>query len=245
MGLILLLTATFGDPASAARRWLTLGDLVIQPSLIGLPFVLVAFSRSRDGMTTAGLIMAAIALALQPDPSMAGAMVVALGVVAVMKRDRMALLALSVALACFILSTIRPVAAPATSFMDSLFRTASSTSPMAGLAEWVGVAVLLLPPLLALRRGQTDLAPHTAFGATWLALVVASLFTDDPLPVIAYGGSAIVGYVWSILGLPADASRSKRAPVSGPSGCETLACDTDRSGHPSQAAVVPLSSALL
>ncbi len=237
VGLTLLLTATFGTPASDARRWLTLGGLVIQPSLIGLPFVLVAFARFRDRMTTAGLVLAAVALALQPDRAMAGAMVAGLAVVTFIKRDRMALLALSIALACFIVTTMRPVSVPTTSFVDGLFRTAPSTSMIAGLAAWVGVPVLLLPPILALRRGQNDLAPHVAFGATWLALVVAALFADDPVPVVAYGGSAIVGYVWSILALPADSTQSKRAAMTPPSESSTR--DTDRPGHPSQDAAVP------
>lgn len=228
VGLILLLTAAFGDPASDARRWLSLGGLVIQPSVIGLPFVLVAFARSRDKMTTAGLILAAVALALQPDRAMAGAMVAGLGVVAFMKRDRMTLLPLSVALACFIVTTMRPVAVPATSYMDGLLRTAPSTSLIAGLAAWVGVAVLLLPPILALRRGQNDLVPHATFGATWLALIVAALSTDDPIPVVAYGGSAIVGYVWSILALPADSTQSKRAAMTSPPESRNSARDKDR-----------------
>jgi hypothetical protein len=213
VGLILLLTAVLGDEASGARRWLSLGSVVLQPSLIGLPFLLVAFARSRDIMTTAGLVLAAIALALQPDRAMAAAMVAGVGIATLMQRDRMAQVTLSVALPCFIVTTLRHDAVSATAFVDGVFRTASSTGLVAGLAVWGGVAVLLAPPILGLRRSRQAAAAHAAFGATWLVLIAAALFGDYPVPVVAYGGSAIVGYLWSILALPADLSQSEPAPT--------------------------------
>jgi hypothetical protein len=235
VGLILLLTVAFGDEASDARRWLSLGGVVFQPGLIGLPFLLVAFARSRDRMTTAGLMLGTVALALQPDRAMAGAMVAGIGVAALMKRDRMALLALSFALAGYIVTTVRSDALPATPFVDGVFRTAASTGLIAGLAVGGGVAVLLLPPILGLRRNRETAAAHAAFGTTWLALIAAALFGDYPVPVVAYGGSAIVGYVWSILALPVEASPAEqRAHMISPHSSMTIDHDADRFGHPSQ-----------
>lgn len=233
VGLILLLTAVFGDEASDARRWLSLGDVALQPSLIGLPFLLVAFARSRDIMTTAGLVLAAVAIALQPDRAMAGAIVAAVGVAALMRPDRVALVMLSVALACFVAATLQRDAVPATAFVDGVFRTASSTSFIAGLAVWGGVGILLLPPVLGLRRSRETAVAHAAFGATWLALIAAAVFGDYPTPVVGYGGSAIVGYVWSLLALPAEVSQSEwRAPMTGSRSLTTIDRDADRSGHP-------------
>ena len=226
-GLILLMTATFGEEVSDTRRWLPLGGVMVQPSLIGLPFMLVAFARSRDVLTTAGLILAAAALALQPDRAMAGVMVAGIGVVALMRRDPMALLALLVALACFIATMVRPDAVLDTSFADGLVRSAPSTNSIAGLAVWGGIALLLLPTVLGLRKGQVIAPSYAAFGATWLAIVAAAIFSDASFPVVAYGGSAIVGYVWSILALPADASRSKQTPVTGPNSRVDVDCDMD------------------
>ncbi|OYX56815.1 MAG: hypothetical protein B7Y86_08615 [Brevundimonas subvibrioides] len=232
VGLILLLTGVFGAETSDIRRWLSLGGVVVQPSLIGLPFLLVAFARSRDRLTTAGLILGAVALALQPDRAMAGAMVAGIGVSALMKRDRMALLALSIALACFIVTTVRPDALPPLSFVDGVFRTASSTSLVAGLAVWVGVAVLLLPSILGLRRSRDSAVAHATFGATWLALIAAAFIGDYPIPAIAYGGSAIVGYVCSILALPAEVSLKEHHPAMIVSNSRmTTNDDADRRGH--------------
>lgn len=234
-GLILLLTAVFGNEASDARRWLYLGGLVFQPGLIGLPFLLVAFARCRDMMTTAGLILGAIAIALQPDRAMAGAMVAGIAVAALMKRDRMALLALSVALAGFIVTMVRPDAVPATPFVDGVFRLAPSTSLVAVAALWGGVAVLLLPPILGLRRSPEAASAHAAFGATWLALMSAAFLGDYPAPMVAYGGSAIVGYLWSIVALPAEVSLAWRgASMNGSASARTIDPDDRRCGHPSQ-----------
>lgn len=244
VGLILLLTAVFGDEASDARRWLSLGGVVFQPSLIGLPFLLVAFARSRDILTTTGLILAAIALALQPDRAMAGAMVASIGVAALMKRDRMALLALSVALACFLVTTVWPDAVPATPFVDGMLRTAPSTSLIAGLAVWGGVAVVLLPPILGLRRRRETAAAHAAFGATWLALIAAAYFGHYPVPVVAYGGSAIVGYIWSILALPAEISLAdQRASMIRPHSPMAIDHGADRCGQPSRS-ILPVFEGL-
>lgn len=217
VGLALLVTAVLGEGAADARRWLSLGDVALQPSLLGLPFVLVAFARSRDIMTTAGLILGAIAIVLQSDCAMAAAMVAATGVAALMKRDRMALVMLSVATACFIVTAMRRDAMPAMSFVDGILRAGSSTSFIAGLAVWGGVAILLLPPVLGLRRSRESAAAHAAFGATWFALIAAAVFGDYPTPVVGYGGSAIVGYLWSLLALPGEISKSDRCgPKMGP-----------------------------
>jgi hypothetical protein len=207
VGLILLLTASLGDEVSDTRRWLSLGDVALQPSLIGLPFLFVAFARSRDVLTAVGLVLGAVALALQPDRAMAGAMVAAIGVAALMKRDLMGLLMLSAALACFIVTTMRSDAAPTAWFVDGVLRSALSVSFTAGLAAWGGVAVLLLPLIRGLRRSPEAAAAYAAFGATWSALIVAAVFANHPAPVIAYGGSAIVGYVWSTLALPPEIHR--------------------------------------
>jgi hypothetical protein len=79
-GLLLLATALFGVPVEGASRWIRIGGLSLQVSLIVLPAMLVAFARGRDLLATIGVVLAAIALALQPDRAMAGVLVAGLGV---------------------------------------------------------------------------------------------------------------------------------------------------------------------
>lgn len=235
IGTILLLTAIFGDEASDGRRWLSLGPMVIQPSLIGLPFLLVAFARSRDSMTTAGLILAAIALAMQPDQGMAASMVAALGLIALMAPDRRALMSLAVAALCFVAAVMWPVPKHTTSVMDGLLGAGTSTNLIAVLAALFGIVVLLLPTVFGFRRGQKIPLPYSVFGTTWLALILAPLLAEDFIPVVAYGGSAIVGYVWSILALPAEASRSECSALMGRSAAGPIEDVTDSSGNPGRA----------
>lgn len=51
----LLATALLGSEAEGAARWVSLGGLAIQPSLILLPVMLVAFCRTRSVLAPVGL----------------------------------------------------------------------------------------------------------------------------------------------------------------------------------------------
>lgn len=210
LGLVLLLTAALGGEASGARRWMSLGDVVLQPSLIGLPFLLVGFARTRNILTATGVILAAAALACQPDAAMAGATVAALAAAALTKRDKISLAVLTAVSACFVVTLMRPSEAPAAQFVDGVFRTALSTGSLAGLAVWLGALLLLLPSLLGLARDREAVAAQAAFGATWLAIMAAAFAGNYPTPVVAYGGSAIVGYLLSTLALPRESRARPR-----------------------------------
>ncbi len=202
IGIALLLTAGLGGEASGARRWVSIGGVVLQPGLIGLPLLVVVFARSRDALTTLGVVLAAVALAWQPDRAMAGALVAGVGAAALMKRDRMVLTVLVLTLAGFAVAMARPDVVPATPYVDRVFRTAASTSALAGLAVWSGAILLLVPALLGLALDRANGAVHAAAGASWLAILTAAVVGDYPTPLVAYGGSAIVGYVLMTLALP-------------------------------------------
>ncbi len=202
IGLALLLTAGLGGEASGARRWVSVGGVALQPALIGLPLLVVAIARSRDALTALGVVLAAVALAWQPDRAMAGALVAGVGAVALMKRERMGLAVLVLTLAGFAVALARPDVVPATPYVDRVFLTAASTSTLAGLAVWSGAILLLVPALLGLALDRANGAIHAAAGACWLAILTAAVVGDYPTPLVAYGGSAIVGYVLMTLALP-------------------------------------------
>ena len=74
LGIMLLATAMFGVSVEGASRWVRVGGISIQISLIVLPGMLVLFARSGGILATIGVALAALGLALQPDRAMAGIM---------------------------------------------------------------------------------------------------------------------------------------------------------------------------
>jgi hypothetical protein len=202
IGAALLLTALLGDEASGARRWIPVAGIVLQPSLILLPLLITAVARSRDVLTALGVVVAAAALALQPDRAMAGALVAGLAAVVLLKRDRLGLFCLLVSAAGFAITLLRPDVVPATPFVDRVFRTAFSTGALSGAAVWGGAVLLLVPAALGVIGDRSHRAIHGAFGATWLAIIIAAVVGDYPTPLVAYSGSSIVGYILACVGLP-------------------------------------------
>lgn len=197
LGGALLLAAPFGTEAEGARRWLKIGAVMVQPSLIILPALILIFARSRDRLSTLGVSLAALALALQPDRAMAGVLTAGLAVLILFRRERLVLLALTVAAAGLAATLIRPDGLPAVPFVDRVFWTAFDVGLAAGLAVFAGAA-LLLAPALATRRDGSGAA---VFATLWGGIVLAAVVGNYPTPLVAYGGSAILGYFLCALGL--------------------------------------------
>lgn len=210
VGAALLLTATMGQDAAGVRRWISVGGVVVQPSLILLPIMIVAFARTRDLLTTSGVVIAAIALTVQPDRAMAGALVAGLAVIAMYTRDRAGAHCLIAASVAFAITWLRPDAAPATPFVDRVFRTAFATGFISGAAVWAGVILLILPAALGVLFDRRYRPIHAAFGATWTAIIVAAIVADYPTPLVAYSGSSIVGYILAAVALPQRWSASSK-----------------------------------
>ena len=198
LGLVLLATALLGTPVEGAARWVALGPLNLQVSLIVLPAMIVLFALRPDAAGTVGMLVAALALALQPDRAMAGALAAGLAAVALSRRDRWVLIALAAAAAGFVATLMQLDALPATPYVDQILYTSFAVHPLAGLAV-VGGSLLLLIPAVA---GSAQRAPSLAFGAAWLAIVAAAALGNYPTPLVGYGGSAIVGYLLSLSLMP-------------------------------------------
>jgi cell division protein FtsW (lipid II flippase) len=204
-GAVLLATALFGSPVEGASRWLRVGGLSLQMSLILLPAMLVAFARRRDVLSTLGMILAAVAVALQPDRAMAGVLASSLAVLALRRRDKGVWAALGVAAAGFVVTLLRPDTLPAVPYVDRILYTAFDVHPLAGLAV-VGGALLLAVPAIAGRKLDARGGDACAvFGIAWLGMVLAAALGNYPTPLVGYGGSAVLGYVLSLAFLPARA----------------------------------------
>jgi hypothetical protein len=213
LGGALLAAALFGVSGDGATRWIALGPLILQPSLILLPAMLVAFARAPDQSGAAGMALAAAALALQPDRAMAAVLVAGLAVLVFSRREPAVRLALAAAVAGLIGTLLRPDQLPAVPYVDGILFSAFSVHPLAGLAVVGGAALLPLP---ALAGGRGARLPALAFGAVWLAAVAAAALGNYPTPLVGYGGSAIVGYLLSVGVLaPAAATQGTRPPLFG------------------------------
>lgn len=204
----LLLTAFFGIAAEGASRWVSVGPVNLQVSLVVLPVMLVLYARRPDTFGTVGMIAAALALAVQPDRAMAGVLLAGLIGLLCGAPGRLALIAASASLAAFGWTLLTPDTLPALPYVDRILYTAFDVHPLAGLAVVIGAAALGLPALTAASGAAGARPALLAFGGCWLAVVVAAALGNYPTPLVGYGGSAILGYLLSGALLPIGALRA-------------------------------------
>jgi hypothetical protein len=207
----LLATGLFGIPVDGAARWVSAGPLTLQISLIVLPTMLVLYARKPDRIGTAGMVVAAVALAVQPDRAMAGVLAAGLLGVLVARPGRLALLATLAAVVAFGWALVMPDNLPAVPYVDRIFYTAFDVHPLAGLAVVAGALLLVLPGLIAARGAKADRPAVLAFAGCWLGVVAAAALGDYPTPVVGYGGSAVLGYLLSVALLPGGIRRGAGA----------------------------------
>jgi hypothetical protein len=214
-----------GASAEGVTRWVPVGGVMLQPSLILLPILALRFARTRDALSTLALLIAALALALQPDRAMAGTLAAAMAMLAWLRPERNVLLALAAAGAGFAATLLRADPSAAMPYVDQVFFTSFAAHPLAGLAVAAGALLLLVPAAVGLAGDAAHRTTHALFGTIWLAVILAALLGNYPTPVVGYGGSAILGYLVSLLGLPpraragaSDATIAGRAEPDAPVG---------------------------
>ena len=198
LGTALLATALFGHALDGVTRWVRVDPLSLQPSLILLPAMCVMFAGVGGGVAAGGMSLAALALALQPDRAMAGALVAALTAVTFARPDRWRLTAWAVAVAGFVVTLARPDTLPAQAYVERVLNSAFQVHVFAGLAVWIGAAVLILPAVAGAILQPDDRARYLAFGAVWLAIIAAAVLGNYPTPLVGYGASSILGYALSV-----------------------------------------------
>ena len=220
LGAALLATALFGASVDGASRWIWIGPLSVQVSLVLVPFMLAAFARHRDWAGTAGIALAALALALQPDRAMAGVLVLGLAALATSRRDVFTVTALLAALGAFAATLALPDALPAVPFVDQVLYTSFSVHPLAGAAILLGLVLLVMPAVVGRLRDPANDGAYRVFGAVWIGAIAAAALGNYPTPVVGYGGSAILGYVLSLVVFPPRLAprRSRAADRSGAGG---------------------------
>ena len=201
IGLTLLATALYGHSLDGTTRWVRVGLLTLQPGLILTPLLVVLFSEDRNRPATMGVVIAAAALALQPDRAAAGALTAGVAALAITMPDRRVLMALFATSIAFAITLVRPDTLPAQAFVEKVLFTAFETHWLAGLAVWIGVTCMLVPAIAGRVQDSDNRATYAIFGVVWLGLIAASVLGDYPTPLVGYGASSILGYVLSLAAL--------------------------------------------
>ncbi|MBA17391.1 MAG: hypothetical protein CMN73_13700 [Sphingomonas sp.] len=195
---LLLATSVAGVHVDGATRWVAIGPLILQPALILLPLLILAFAHLPGRAMLAIIVIAAAAIALQPDRQCAGALCAATVVLALITRDQTHRLAAIGTGLAFAVTLWRPDSVPPVPMVERVLYDAFDIGPAAGLAVWIGVALLPLPALAVHSESQARGAA-AAFAAFWIGVVLAALLGNYPTPLVGYGASAILGY---LIGLP-------------------------------------------
>lgn len=201
LALVLLFTSLFGLSVEGATRWVAIGNLSIQPSLIIAPLLVTVHAAKRSAAGTLALAIAIFAVALQPDRALAAMLLAGVLAVAAARRERDDALLAVLAGAGLAWALAQPDRLPAMPFVDQILYTSFAVHPLAGLAVATGLLLLISPALLP----WANRGPALAFGACWATAVLAAALGNYPTPLVGYGGSAIIGYLLSL------------APLSGPS----------------------------
>lgn len=199
----LMATALLGQSVAGAARWASVGGgLSLQPGLMLVPAMLVAFARRSDARSAAGVIAAVIAVAVQPDRGVAGMLALALATLAVLRPARATVIAALAGVAGLAVTFARADIVPATAYVDWVLTTTFAVHAGAGLAVLGGAALLLVPAVVGWLGDPARRAPCAVFGAVWGGALAAAVLGDYPTPLVGYGGSAIIGYALSLLAVP-------------------------------------------
>lgn len=199
---MVLLTSLFGVSADGVTRWISAGGLRLQPALFIVPIIALGFAGARTVASLFAVWVTGLALALQPDRATAGALAAGMAALALVRPDRTSLAALGGSLAAFAATLVRADASSAMPFVDQIFYSSFRVHPLAGLAVLAGAVLMLVPAGAGLVRDRDHRPSYAVFGAVWLAAIVAAALGNYPTPLVGYSGSAIVGYVLCLLGLP-------------------------------------------
>lgn len=212
---LLLLTALFGRAVEGASRWVSVGPLSLQVSLVVLPLMIVLYARRPDAVGTAGMTVAALALALQPDRAMAGVLLAGLLGIAFTTPSRLPILATTAAALAYSWTLLTPDTLPAMPYVDRILYTAFDVHPLAGLAVVIGTVALVIPAVVSASRGAGERPALFAFGGCWAGVVVASALGNYPTPLVGYGGGAVLGYLLSVALLSDGAREASRSETLG------------------------------
>lgn len=197
----LIATAIFGAPMASAARWMTLGSVRVQTSLLVLPCIAVALATAfarGSGRLAFGLAVAAqLALIAQPDGATSVLVAVAAITAAIgagtLRWRSIAWMGAALA-AGAVVALVRDPHIPTVAHVEGVF-----SLPGSALLKLAALAALLLVPAYPIavafraRRSEGPVrAGALALAATSLASIAIPAFGPYPVPLVGYGGSGVM-----------------------------------------------------
>lgn len=202
--LALLATGVLGSDIENIRRWAALpGGLQLQPAMLLLPAILVGYARApHDRWHGFAVVIAALAIIIQPDRSMAMAMVAVALMVSLRDRARFSSVVLAVTIMAVVVTVWRDDPLLPVRHVERVLIDGWGAGAGQGLLLSLG-ACATLAPLCAARHCPEagDRRAAVAFALTWASLLFASVIGAYPTPLLGYGSSAIIGYFMALAAL--------------------------------------------
>lgn len=191
------LTALFGIATEGVARWIVIAAVTIQPALIVVPIVAVAFARAPSTPRLLAVACVAGGLALQADAGAAAMLALAtLCPLLVRPRGPQTVAAAFIAGAALLLTVLRPVSLPPVSYVENVLSDAARGGPFPAMIAAIALILMFTPA--AVPRARTRPAVALAFAGIWTGALAASIFGSYPTPILGFGGSAILGYLLSV-----------------------------------------------
>lgn len=188
------LTALVGPQSDGVARWLLIGGLTIQPTMIVVPLIALGVALRPSTPRTAAAIIAALGLAMQPDPGAAAMLLAGLATPLLDKdlrgpSDSAGAVTAAIALA---VAEWRTVDLPPVPFVEHVIPDAFAAGVLPAMLA-MAAALLTLVPVVA----RPLRAPHLAHLGLWIAALATALIGPFPTPVVGFGGSGVLGFVMS------------------------------------------------
>lgn len=213
-----LALALTGEASGGARRWVELGPLHVQTSLLSWPFFVVALAalagRGRERAALALIAAALVLLAMQRDPATALPWAIAayatlrgVGAPIGARRWAIGLGALGVGL-----SFAGGVELPPLPHVEGVWGLLARHGAPSVLGALACAAAVVAAPFVALHRCPSGFARGVALGLGTLsaALFLRPLVAAEPVPLLGFGGSGAIGILLG-LGLLAGLGGEARA----------------------------------
>lgn len=206
---ILVLTAFYGVEIEGVKRWVAIGPLQLQSSIILVPFLTLIHARHPSRVTGLAICLAASALAMQPDRATAGALAAAALGQVVFQRSSTNILCAIVSLIAFCVTLLRLDDLPAVDFVEGVYQAAIASGVLDATLVFIGTALLLAPTLKTRQAPNVLIRVYSTFGLVWGVLIIAAFLGNYPTPLLGYGSSSIVGYMLCMFAFPS--ARSNEA----------------------------------